>query len=137
MIYPTKKMNDKWFGPFEVVEKVRVVAYRLAIPRTWRQVHPVFNVDLLKEYQDPVFGIQQTPPPPPPEIIDGHEEYEIERILDLKFRRRRLYYLVKWQGYTEQTWEPASELKRHTQQAVTDFHRNHPEAPRIGRGDQS
>lgn len=43
---PSAKMEDKWFGPFEVMEKVGASAYRLKLPRTWRQVHPVFNVSL-------------------------------------------------------------------------------------------
>jgi hypothetical protein len=38
-----------------------------------------------------------------PELIDGEEEYSVEKILDSwQFgRRRRLQYLVKWDGYLE------------------------------------
>ena len=34
MSRPSAKMEDKWFGPFEVLEKVGVAAYRLKIPRS-------------------------------------------------------------------------------------------------------
>jgi hypothetical protein len=45
---------------------------------------------------------------PTPELIDGEEEYSVEKILDSRHfgRRRRLQYLVKWEGYpdTENMW---------------------------------
>jgi hypothetical protein len=36
-------------------------------------------------------------------LVDGEEEYSVEKILDSrKFgRRRRLQYLVKWEGYPD------------------------------------
>jgi hypothetical protein len=40
---------------------------------------------------------------PTPELIDGEEEYSVEKILDSQQfgRRRRLQYLVKWEGYPD------------------------------------
>jgi hypothetical protein len=40
---------------------------------------------------------------PVPDLVDGEEEYSVEKILDSrKFgRRRRLQYLVKWEGYPD------------------------------------
>ena len=51
-------------------------------------------------------------PPPLPTEVDGLPEFEVNKILDSKFRRRKLFYLVDWVGYThsEQTWEPAANL---------------------------
>jgi hypothetical protein len=40
---------------------------------------------------------------PLPDLVDGEEEYSVEKILDSrKFgRRRHLQYLVKWEGYPD------------------------------------
>jgi hypothetical protein len=40
---------------------------------------------------------------PTPELIDGEEEYSVEKILDSRHfgRRRCLQYLVKWEGYPD------------------------------------
>ena len=45
------KLNRRYIGPFEVLERIGEVAYRLALPPTLDQVHNVFHVSLLKEYR--------------------------------------------------------------------------------------
>ena len=129
MTRPTKKFDDKWFGPFEVTEKVGAAAYKLKLPKTWKKIHPVFNVALLKPYQEPIFQEQKKSPPPPPILVDDEEEYEVQEVLDSRLHRGKLQYLVKWVGYDEPTWQPASDLE-HASEAVQDFHRKHPGAPR-------
>ena len=78
---PTKKFDNKWFGPFEVVSKVRASVYKLKLPQGWL-IHPVFNEILLKLYAPQVFNIQKAPPPPPSELVDNEVEYKVEAIID-------------------------------------------------------
>jgi hypothetical protein len=41
----------------------------------------------------------------------GQEEsYEVEEILDMKTENGRLHYLLKWKGYDEPNWEPATNV---------------------------
>ncbi|KAL5512273.1 hypothetical protein ACEPAG_9357 [Sanghuangporus baumii] len=116
-IRPMKKMDDKWFGPFEIVKKVGASAYRLKLPRTWRQVHPVFNEVLLKPAVEPSFESQKKPPPPPPVLVDDEEEYEVEELLDSRLHRGKLQFLVKWVGYDEATWQPESDIGDNAKEA--------------------
>jgi hypothetical protein len=38
----TRKLAEKWTGPFVIEERVAAEAWRLQLPGTWR-VHPVFH----------------------------------------------------------------------------------------------
>lgn len=44
------KLSSRYICPFEDVEFAELVSYRLAIPPNIFDVHPVFNVSLLKRY---------------------------------------------------------------------------------------
>ena len=43
-------------------------------------------------------------------MVDGEEEWEVERILKKRVRGRQCQVLVKWKGYLTPTWEPAAAL---------------------------
>ena len=89
----------------------------------------MFNKILLKSYVLSVFNVQKVPPPPPPELVNDKLEYKMESILDSCLHRRQLQYLVKWVEYQEATWQPESDLT-HAHQAISDFYKAHPGAPR-------
>ncbi|EGO03080.1 hypothetical protein SERLA73DRAFT_24846, partial [Serpula lacrymans var. lacrymans S7.3] len=109
---PAKKLDDKRHGPFEILEKIGESAYKLALPPTWRPIHPVFNEIKLTPYREAQFPSQQKPKPIPPVIVDGQEEYEVEEVLDSRLKRGKLEYLVHWKNYPkeERTWEPKQHL---------------------------
>ena len=52
---------------------------------------------------------------PPPDLIDGEEEFEVERIEQHRRhgRQRKLQYLIKWKGYpsSDNTWEPEGNVQ--------------------------
>ena len=39
---PSKKLDYKRLGPFEIIKKIRDLAYKLKLPRTY-QIHPVIS----------------------------------------------------------------------------------------------
>jgi hypothetical protein len=98
---PTTKLAPRRHGPFKIVQVMSAINYRLELPTQW-SIHPVFHINLLTPYKETIMhGPNFTRPTP--ELIDGEEEYSVEKILDSwQFgRRRRLQYLVKWDGYLE------------------------------------
>ncbi|XP_040990477.1 uncharacterized protein LOC121237694 [Juglans microcarpa x Juglans regia] len=43
------KLSPRYVGPFEILERVRAVAYRLDLPADFQGVHDVFHVSSLKK----------------------------------------------------------------------------------------
>ena len=127
---PSKKLDDKQFRPFKILEKVGKSAYKLKLDPKWPGVHPIFHESILHPYSTPSFPSQKTIPPPPPDIIQGAEEQEIEEILASQERQGNIKYLIAWKGFPteENKWIIASKLT-HTVDAIKDFHHTHPTAP--------
>ena len=100
-----------------------------------KRLHPVFNVvKLTLAPRDPIPGRRRNPPPPP-ELVDDEEEYLVDEILNSRMFRRKLQYLVKWEGYGVEynTWEYSENLDN-APTKVADFHARNPGAPRRIRG---
>jgi hypothetical protein len=65
-------------------------------------IHPMFHINLLTPYRETITHVPNYQRPLP-DLVDGEEEYSVEKILDSqKFsRRQHLQYLVKWEGYPD------------------------------------
>ena len=58
------KLSPRFIGPFEILERIGTVAYRLALPSGMSGVHEVFHVSMLQKYT-----------PDPAHVVDwGHIE---------------------------------------------------------------
>ena len=44
------KLPSRFIGPFEILERVGTIAYRLALPPSLSSVHEVFHVSMLRKY---------------------------------------------------------------------------------------
>jgi len=127
---PLKKLSDHCLGPYPVERRVGKYAYRLILPMLMRHLHPVFNiVKLTLAPDDPIVGRCQNPLPFP-ELVNGGEEYIVEKILNSRMFQWKLQYLVKWEGYGVEgdTWEYLENLD-HTPEKVAEFHASNPAAP--------
>jgi len=59
-------------------------------------------------------------------IIEGEEEWEVERILNKRQVRGKDKYLVRWKGFTVEsdTWEGRENLKN-TEEAIEEFEKEY------------
>ena len=126
-----KKLDDRRVGPYAIDAQVGASSYRLRLPGSSGRRCGTFNQDLLRPFRPPSFPNQIPSPPPPPDLIDGHEEWEIDFIKDSRFSRRQLQYLVHWRGFdvSEDSWEPASTMS-HATEAIAEFHERYPSKPK-------
>jgi hypothetical protein len=125
---PTAKLAPRRHGPFKITQVMSAVNYRLELPTQW-SIHPVFHIDLLTPYKETIMhGPNFTRPTP--ELIDGEEEYSVEKILDSRHfgRRWRLQYLVKWEGYpdAENMWVDKDDV--FADDKVREFKASNPDA---------
>ena len=44
------KLSSRFVGPFEILERVGSVAYRVALPPSMSKVHNVFHILILRKY---------------------------------------------------------------------------------------
>jgi len=127
---PTKKLDDRWFGPFKVEKPVSRNAYKLKLTKAFAQLYPVFHVSLLRRCHPDQITERPQPSRPDPELVGDHLEYEIDKVLDSKLVRSHLHYLVSFKGYgpEENLWLPEENIT--APEAIADFRRLNPSAPR-------
>jgi hypothetical protein len=79
---PTSKLRQRQYGPFKVLKQLSDAVYRVELLKQWK-IHNVFHADLITPYKETeLHGPNFTRPPP--DLIDGEEEYKVEKILDMK-----------------------------------------------------
>ena len=128
---PSRKLDWKKLGRFTIKRVISKYAYELNLPASMK-IHPVFHVSLLEPVsQHP--HVDQVPAPSPPVEVEGEEEWEVEDIMDSRFFRRRLQYLVKWAGWDSPDWTEAKDVT-HCDDLVKDYHRLRPNKPGSPRG---
>ena len=104
-----EKLSPRFIRPFEILERVGTVAYRLALPPSMSGVNEVFHVSMLRKYTpDPAYVVDWG------QIeVDTDETFEegpvcIVDSRDQVFRRKTVRLVrVLWRHYgvEESTWE--------------------------------
>ena len=93
------KLSPRFIGPYDVIEKVGPVAYRLALPPGLEKIHDVFHVSMLRRYRsDPSHVISLETIELRPDLTYEEEPVEI-LAREVKELRNKKISLVK--GYRE------------------------------------
>ena len=103
------KLSPRYIEPFEILERVGTVAYRLALPPSLSGVHAVFHVSMLRKYTlDPTHVVDWG------KLVvddDGTFEEGLMHIMDSRYQVlqgktvRPVKVLWQHQGVDEATWE--------------------------------
>ena len=107
---PSKKLDHKFHGPFQVERVISPTAVRLTLPAKWKK-HPTFHVSKIEPFEagsrrapDPARVLREAPD------IEGDDECDIDEVkASITRRSGRVFYQVKWLGQPRKkdwTWEP-------------------------------
>jgi hypothetical protein len=108
-----QKLSFKYFGPFEITQRVGQVAYKLRLPKS-SHIHPVFHISLLKKVVGQDVSVSSSLP-------RGLTEYQVpekvlQRRVTFKGARSVPQALIKWTESSEcqclATWEDVEPLKQ-------------------------
>jgi hypothetical protein len=111
---PFPKLAFKFFGPYEILERIGAVAYRLNLPVD-SKIHPVFHVSQLKDFvpdHTPIFT--SLPKIAELDTMDPVPEAILDRRLVKKGNSATSQGLIKWETIPAEaaTWEDLSNLKK-------------------------
>jgi len=121
----SKKLTEHFLGPYKVKGVVSSNAIELELPKSIK-IHPVVNISRVQLYKPQVEGQKKIPPKPV--IIEGEEEFKIEKILNKRTVREKEKFLVRWKEYTveKNTWENRENLEN-AKELVEEFERKYGE----------
>ena len=81
-LYPSKKLGPKRYGPFKILKQLSDAVYHVEILKHWK-IHNVFHANLITPYKEmELHGPNYTRPPP--DLVDREEEFEVEKIINMK-----------------------------------------------------
>ncbi|KAM2118243.1 hypothetical protein ACFX1R_011686 [Malus domestica] len=107
------KLQPRYYGPYEILEKIGPVVYKLKLPSETR-IHPVFHVSCLKRQLGPTI-IPQTELP---KVTDDGLTHNIPQAIIARRMYRKgnaagVQVLVQWkdQEETSSTWEDFDEFQ--------------------------
>nr|GEV45210.1 ribonuclease H-like domain-containing protein [Tanacetum cinerariifolium] len=115
-----EKLSPKYFGPYQVLERVGKVAYKLELPTTAR-IHYVFHISQLKKMRNPTITRQELPAglTEDMELILVPDRVEGVREGKSSSKEGR-EVLIKWKDLP--TYEATWELYSTIQKQFSDFH---------------
>ena len=109
------KLSPRYIGPFEVLEKVGVVAYRVALPPQLSRVHNVFHASVLRKYVYHPHHIVRYPLDAFREDLSCEEEAQAILAREERVLRKKMIPFVKvlWKNHDvrEATWETEDSVR--------------------------
>ncbi|KAF5451789.1 hypothetical protein F2P56_026861 [Juglans regia] len=109
------KLSPRYVGPFEILDRIGPVAYKVALPPALSGVHDVFHVSMLRKYiPDPTHVIDYEPLQLQENLTYTEEPMRIiERKEQMLWNRTIPLVKVVWNNHTisEASWELEEEMQ--------------------------
>jgi len=109
------KLSPRFIGPFDVVERVGKVAYRLALPPALAGVHDVFHVSQLRRYiRDPSHVIDHSELSVSPDLSLASQPVAILDAREKRLKNRVIRLVrVAWSSRSsgDSTWELEDKMR--------------------------
>jgi hypothetical protein len=109
------KLSPRYIGPFEILERVGEVSYRLALPPQLDNVHNVFHVSQLRGYRYSPLHVISYPSIEVQDDLSYVEEPEaiIDRYERVLRNKVTPFVKVLWRNHSEQeaTWETEDSMR--------------------------
>ena len=109
------KLSLRFIGPYEILERVGLVAYRLALPPELAKLHNVFHVSIMRRYKSDESHVLPVQEVQVQLDLSYNEESKAILAREVKQLRNKKVPLVKvlWKhhGREEATWEPEATMK--------------------------
>src|SRR5258708_11030367 len=82
----TNNLDHKWLGPFVIKKVISPTAVKLCLSPHKQGIHPVISISNVHPYHPDPIPECLLDPCPNLVLIDGSKEYEVESIVDSKYR---------------------------------------------------
>src|SRR5262249_6119466 len=109
------KLNPRYIGPYEILERIEDVAYKLALPPSLEGIHDVFHVSMLRKYvRDPEEITALEPLEVQPNLSTVEKPIKVIDTKEKILRRKVIRYVkVQWSNQTEReaTWELEDQMR--------------------------
>jgi hypothetical protein len=101
-------LGSKYFGPYQIPERIGSVSYRLRLP-VKAHIHDVFHITFLKKYEGTSPDVAQPLPP----IVRGRAVSQPKKVVRARPTKDSWEILVQWDGRStvEATWEVLDQFK--------------------------
>ncbi|XP_073139115.1 uncharacterized protein [Henckelia pumila] len=109
------KLNPRYIGRFEILERIGTLAYRLALPPSLAKVHNMFHVSMLRRYvSNPSHVLDFDPLQLSPELAFEERPVQILAHEERRLRTRSIPMVkVQWMNHSDEeaTWETEANMR--------------------------
>ncbi|KAA3470474.1 DNA/RNA polymerases superfamily protein [Gossypium australe] len=119
-----RKLSPRFIEPYEIIERIGPIAYRLLLPPELEKIHDVFHISMLRRYRsDPSHVIAPTKGEIQSDLSYSEEPIQILARETKELRNKKISLVkVLWHkhGVEEAMWEPEDVMKEQYLNLFTD-----------------